>query len=138
LAEPAYAQRIVKKSKSHPDDVRIGNDEWIYFVEIVGGTEKANSLDAFFHPMESFWRLLEVNCVSECCGIYAHSFLPQDIWNAVRKCGDAKLKEKLMKLREHFDGISNDCVYSTVLNQYFDRIMFSKLLDHVIATVNRM
>jgi hypothetical protein len=128
----------VKNIKGHPDDVLIGDDEWIRFVDIAGRTEKATNLDAFILPMESFWRSLEVNCVSECCGINAHSFLPRDIWNAVRNCRDAALKPKLMKLRKHIDGLTGDCVYSTILNQYFERTMFSKLLDHVIATVNRM
>ena len=128
----------VKKFKDHPDDILIGNDEWIRFVDIVGRTEGAANLDAFIVPMESFWRSLEVNCVSECCGINAHSFLPKDIWNAVRNCRDAMLKQKLTRLRQHVDGVSEDCVYSTILNQYFDRAVFSNLLDHVIATVNRM
>lgn len=130
--------RSMKKTKGHPDDVSIGNDEWIPFVDIAGRTENAANLDAFIRPMESFWRSLEVNCVSECCGINAHSFWPKDIWNAVRNCGDAALKAKLTKLRQHVDALSDDCVYSTILNQYFDRTMFSKLLDHVIATNNRM
>jgi hypothetical protein len=128
----------MKKTKGHPDDVLIGNDDWIRFVDITGRIENAANLDAFIKPMESFWRSLEVNCVSECCGINAHSFLPKDIWNAVRQCRDAALKEKLTRLRQHVDGLSADCVFSPILNQYFDRAMFSRLLDHVIATVNRM
>jgi hypothetical protein len=128
----------VKKSPGHPDDVLIGNDEWIRFVDISGRTATATNLDAFIEPMESFWRALEVNCVAECCGIKAHSFLPQDIWNAVRNCRDAALKTKLIKLQQQLPGLAGDCVYSTILNEYFDRNMFSKLLDHVIATVNRM
>lgn len=128
----------MKTTKGHPDDVSIGNGEWIPFVDIVGRIENAANLDAFIRPMESFWRSLEVHCVSECCGINAHGFWPKDIWNAVRKCRDAALTAKLTALRKHVDGISADCVYSEILNQYFDRTMFSKLLDHVIATVNRM
>ena len=88
--------------------------------------------------MEAFWRSLEVNCVSECCGINAHSFWPQDIWNAARQSQIPDLQPKLEKLRTHADSLSTECVYSEILNQYFDRTMFSKLLDHVIATVNRM
>jgi hypothetical protein len=128
----------VKKCKGHPGDVLIGHDEWIQFVDVAGRTEKAANLDSLIVPMENFWRSLEVNCVSECCGIGAHSFLPQDIWNAVRNCHDAALNPKLTKLRRYIDGLTVDCVYSIVLNQHFDRTMFSKLLDHVIATVNRM
>jgi hypothetical protein len=128
----------VTKSEGHPDDVLIGDDEWIHFVDVAGRTEKATNLDAFIEPMESFWRALEMNCVSECCGINAHSFLPQDIWNAVRGCRDAALKTRLTKLQQHLHGLSGDCEYSIILNQHFDRTMFSKLLDHVIATVSRM
>jgi hypothetical protein len=128
----------MKKTTGHPDDVLIGNDEWIRFVDVAGRTETAANLDALIAPMEFFWRSLEVNCVSECCGINAHSLLPKDIWNAVRNCHDAALKSKLTTLRRHIDGLSGDCVYSTILNQYFDKTMFSKLLDHVIATVKRM
>ena len=128
----------MKKTKGHPDDVLIGDDDWIRFVDITGRMENAATLNAFITPMESFWRSLEVNCVSECCGINAHSFLPKDIWNAARRCGDPSLKGKLARLRQHVDGLSVDCVFSSILNQYFDRSMFSRFLDHVIATVNRM
>lgn len=126
------------KTEGHPDDVSIGREEWIRFVDISGRTGGAANLDAQIRPMEPFWRALEVNCVSECCGINAHSFWPQDIWNAVRNCQDSELQPKLAALRRHVDSLSADCVYSGILNQYFDRTMFSKLLDHVIATVNRM
>ena len=125
-------------AKGHPNDVSIGNDEWIRFVDITGRIENAANLDPLIRPMETFWRSLEVNCVSECCGINAHSFWPSDIWNAVRDCQDSGLKPKLTALRDHVAGLSVDCVYSEILNQYFDRTMFSKLLDHVIASVNRM
>lgn len=128
----------MKKTKGHPDDVFIGNDEWIRFVDITGRIQNAANLDEFIKPMESFWRSLEVNCVSECCGINAHSFLSKHIWNAVRQCGDAALKERLTRLRRHVHELSTDCVFSSILNQYFDRAMFSQLLDHVIATVDRM
>ncbi len=126
------------KTEGHPDDVSIGKEEWIRFVDITGRTENAVDLDSRIRPLETFWRSLEVNCVSECCGINAHSFSPQDIWNAVRHTHDPQLRQKLTALRNHVDSLSADCVVSGILNQYFDRTMFSRLLDHVIATVNRM
>jgi hypothetical protein len=126
------------KTKGHPDDVSIGNDEWIRFVDITGRTEQAANLDALIRPMEAFWRSLEVNCVSECCGINAHSFWPQDIWNAARSSRDPDLRQKLAGLRQHVEGLSVDCVRSEVLNQHFDRAMFARLLDHVIKTVEQM
>jgi hypothetical protein len=128
----------MQSNKRHPDDVSIGKDEWIRFIDISGRTGDAKDLDPLIHPMEPFWRALEVNCVAECCGINAHSFWPQDIWNAVRTARDAELSQKLSKLRAHVDGLSSVCVRSAILNQYFDRRMFSQLLDHVIATANRM
>ena len=128
----------VTKTEGHPDDVSIGRDEWIRFVDVSGRTGNAVGLDAYLRPLEAFWRSLEVNCVSECCGINAHGFWPQDIWNAVRNADDPELQPKLAALRRHVDSISADCVSSHILNQYFDRLMFCKLLDHVIATINRM
>lgn len=128
----------MSKTKGHPDDISIGSDEWIRFVDVTGRTANAAHIDPLILPMETFWRKLEVNCVTECCGINAHSFWPQDIWNAVRNCQDSDLKRKLADLRKHVDSLSGDCVYSEILNEYCDRTMFSKLLDHIIATVNRM
>ena len=135
---PLNMKKLKKKSKGASDGVLIGNDERIQFVDIAGRTENAASIDNFIGEMEPFWRALEVNCVSECCGIDAHSFLPQDIWNAVRSCRDVTLKSKLASLRQYVDGLQADCVRSAILNQYFDRTMFLQLLDHVIATVNLM
>lgn len=125
-------------AKNHPDDVSIGRDEWIRFVDVTGRTERAANLDALILPMEAFWRALEVNCVSECCGINAHSFWPQDIWNAARSSRDPELRQKLSKLRQHVESLPADCVTSQILNQYFDRAMFARLLDHVIKTVEQM
>lgn len=130
--------KSVPKTKHHPDDVSIGRDEWIRFVDVSGRTENAVDLDPHIRPMEAFWRSLEVCCVSECCGISAHSFWPREVWNAVRKADDPQLQQKLAALRNYVDSLPADCVVSSILNQYFDRTMFSKLLDHVIATVNRM
>lgn len=131
-------KKRTNQAKNHPDDVSIGKDEWIRFVDITGRTERAADLDAFILPMETFWRALEVSCVAECCGINAHSFWPQDIWNAARSNGDPELRQKLAKLRQHVEGLSVDCVTSQILNQYFDRTMFARLLDHVIKTVEQM
>ncbi len=128
----------MKRTKRHLDDVSIGKEQWIPFVDVADRTDNAANIDFLIQPMEAFWRSLEVHCVSECCGINAHSFWPKDIWDAVRSCHDNALKAKLSNLRRHVDALSVDCVYSAILNQYFDRAMFSKLLDHVISTVNRM
>lgn len=127
----------MSKTKGHPDDISIGHDEWIHFVDITGRTANAANIDPLIQPMEAFWRKLEVNCVTECCGINAHSFWAKDIWNAVRNCEDPDLKQKLADLRKHVDSFSVECVCSEILNEYLDRTMFSKLLDHIIATVNR-
>jgi hypothetical protein len=126
------------KKKPHPDDVSIGPDEWIRYVDISGRQSSHERIDAFILPMESFWAALETDCVAECCGIGAFDFWPQNIWEAVRKCNDPDLKTKLRALRRHLDNLSVDCVVSTVLNQWFDRTVFIKLLDHIIATVERM
>ena len=128
----------MKKTKHHPDDVSIGKEEWIRFVDITGRMENAADLDPLLRPMEAFWRALEVNCVSECCGINAHSFWPQDIWNAARSRQDPELPPKLARLKKHVEGLSADCVRSSILNQCFDRTMFARLLDHVMATVGQM
>lgn len=128
----------VQKTKDHSDDVSIGNDEWIRFVDIAGRTDNADILDRLIRSMESFRRSLKVHRVSECCGINAHGFWPQDIWNAVRNCHDSALKTKLTSLRSSAADLSADCVYSQILNQNFDRFVFCRLLDHVIATVIRM
>ena len=128
----------MKKRHGHPDDVQIGHDEWIPFVDVSGRTASAISVDSYISPIETFWRSLEVNCVSECCGINAHSLLPKDIWNGVRSFDDSTLIPKLNSLRDHIASLDDDCVVSEILNQYFDRTMFVDLLNHVIATVNRM
>lgn len=125
-------------TERHPDDISIGPDEWIRFIDVSGRQENAVNLDSHLRAAESFWRSLEVDCVSDCCGINAFSFWPQDIWNAVRECHDPELQPKLAALRRYVDSLPVDCVYSSMLNQYFDKTVFSRLLDHVIATVNRM
>jgi hypothetical protein len=130
----------MKKSRKphHPDDVSIGENEWIRFVDITGRSDRPASLDEHIQPMEPFWRALEVNCVSECCGINAHSLWPEDIWNAARSARDPQLLARLEALRQYTASVSSSVVHSTILNQLFDRDIFLSLLDHVIAKVDQM
>ena len=44
---------------------------------------KLLDLDLYIVPLNTFFDKLEVECVRECCGIEAFSFMPEDIHKAL-------------------------------------------------------
>jgi len=62
--------------------ILIGNNLFIKELP-VDYTGKLLDLDPYITPLNTFFDRLEVECVRECCGIQAFSFMPEDIHKAL-------------------------------------------------------
>jgi Family of unknown function (DUF6331) len=113
------------------DDISIGQDRWIKFIDVTGRQEHAASIDHLITPMESFWVALERNCVAECCGINAFSLWPEDIRSATSTHDRKSLANDLSSLREFVEREGADIFESHRLNNYFDRQVLLQLIDHI-------
>ena len=85
-----------------------------------------------------FFDKLEVECVRECCGIEAFSFMPEDIQKALvglsAETVIIQLKAMQTAIEEQW---WNKTVSSTILNNNFDRKVFLQLLSHIIKIIEK-
>ena len=97
---------------------------------------KMLDLDPYIAPLNTFFDRLEVECVRECCGIQAFSFMPEDIHKALvglsAKTIVTQLKAMQTAIEEQY---WCKTVGSTILNNNFDRKVFLQLLNHIIKTI---
>ena len=115
--------------------ILIGNNLFIEELPI-DYTGKLLDLDPYIVPLNTFFDKLEVECVRECCGIQAFSFMPEDIHKALVGLSAetivTQLKATQTAIEEQW---WCKTVSSTILNNNFDRKVFLQLLNHIIKTI---
>ena len=115
--------------------ILIGNNLFIKELP-VDYSGKLLDLDPYIVQVNAFFDKLEVECVRECCGIQAFSFMPEDIQKALAGLSAetvmTQLKAMEIAIEEQW---GYKTVSSTILNNNFDRKVFLQLLDHIIKTI---
>ena len=115
--------------------ILIGNNLFIEELPI-DYTGKLLDLDPYMAPLNVFFDKLEVECVRECCGIQAFSFMPEDIHKALV---GLSVETVIIQLKAMQTAIEEQwwckTVGSTILNNNFDRKVFLQLLNHIIKTI---
>ncbi|WP_273086521.1 DUF6331 family protein [Capnocytophaga gingivalis] len=115
--------------------ILIGNNLFIEELSI-DYSGKMLDLDPYIASLNTFFDRLEVECVRECCGIQAFSFMPEDIQKALV---GLSVKTIVTQLKAMQTAIEEQwwckTVSSTILNNNFDRKVFLQLLNHIIKTI---
>ncbi|WP_315500356.1 DUF6331 family protein [Capnocytophaga gingivalis] len=115
--------------------ILIGNNLFIEELP-VDYNGKLLDLDPYMAPLNTFFDRLEVECVRECCGIEAFSFIPEDIQKALV---GLSAETVIIQLKAMQTAIEEQwwckTVSSTILNNNFDRKVFLQLLNHIIKTI---
>ena len=115
--------------------ILIGNNLFIEELP-VDYSGKLLDLDPYIAPLNTFFDKLEVECVRECCGIQAFSFMPEDIHKALVGLSVetviTQLKAMQTAIEEQYWCKIVSC---TILNNNFDRKVFLQLLNHIIKTI---
>ena len=115
--------------------ILIGNNLFIEELPI-DYSGKLLDLDPYIASLNAFFDKLEGECVRECCGIQAFSFIPEDIHKALvglsAKTVITQLKAMQTAIEEQY---WCKTLSSTILNNNFDRKVFLQLLDHIIKTI---
>lgn len=115
--------------------ILIGNNLFIEELP-VDYNGKLLDLDPYIAPLNTFFNKLEVECVRECCGIEAFSFIPDDIQKALV---GLSIETVITQLKAMQTAIEEQwwckTVGSTILNNNFDRKVFLQLLNHIIKTI---
>ncbi|MDX1963582.1 MAG: DUF6331 family protein [Pirellulales bacterium] len=122
--------------KPNPNDISIGPDKWITFVDIAGRPyAQAVSIDHMISAMESFWSALETECVAGCCGIDAFSLWPEDIQAVCRSQDERSIASGLEALLEFIEKSRADTFVSSRLNNLFDKKGLIELIQHLQSYV---
>ena len=116
--------------------ILIGNNLFIEELP-VDYSGKLLDLDPYMAPLNIFFDKLEVECVRECCGIQAFSFMPENIHKALV---GLSVETVITQLKAMQTAIEEQywckTVGSTILNNNFDRKVFLQLLGHIIKTIS--
>lgn len=116
--------------------ILIGNNLFIEELP-VDYNGKLLDLDPYMAPLNIFFDKLEVECVRECCGIEAFSFIPDDIQKALVGLSAETIVTQLKAMQTAIEEqYWCKIVSSTILNNNFDRKVFLQLLDHIIKTIS--
>ena len=115
--------------------ILIGNNLFIEELPI-DYNRKILDLDPYIVPLNTFFDKLEVECVRECCGIEAFSFMPENIHKALVGLSSEsiviQLKAMQTAIEEQWLCKTVGC---TILNNNFDRKVFLQLLSHIIKII---
>ena len=115
--------------------ILIGNNLFIEELP-VDYSGKLLELDLYIAPLNTFFDKLEVECVRECCGIQAFSFIPEDIHKALVGLSADTVIIQLKAMQTAIEGQWwYNAVGSTILNNNFSKKVFLQLLAHIIKTI---
>ena len=115
--------------------ILIGNNLFIEELPI-DYNGKILDLDPYIVPLNTFFDKLEVECVRECCGIEAFSFMPENIHKALVGLSSESIVTQLKAMQTAIEEQWwYSAVGSTILNNNFDRKVFLQLLAHIIKTI---
>lgn len=121
--------------KPRPNDISVGPDRWITFIDIENRTSGAVAIDEILQPVFPFFDLLEKHCVAECCGIDAYSLWPVDIAEAFRDYGSLGSLRDFEQIRKQIVDTDGDVVVSRKINNYFDKTVILQLVDHITSSI---
>ncbi len=122
-------------TKPHPNDISVGPDRWITFIDLEERQSAAIEIDEILKPVFPFLELLENDCVAECCGIDAYTLWPDDIVEACRQFDPLELLQKIEQIRKRVSDTDGDVVVSHKINNYFDKGVFLRLIDHITSSI---
>ena len=115
--------------------ILIGNNLFIEELPI-DYNGKLLDLDPYIAPLNAFFDTLEVECVRECCGIEAFSFMPENIHKALVGLSSESIVTQLKAMQTAIEEQWwYNTVGSTILNNNFDKKVFLQLLAHIIKTI---
>lgn len=112
-------------------DIHIGETERINWVEFDTSSNDLFDVDYIIANHDDFWTFLQIFCVSDCCGLDAFRFYPDDIKNAASHVDKEVLSSDLSKLKFDLLNSDKDIIISSRLNNLVDRTVFIRLIDHI-------
>src|SRR5262245_26069682 len=119
------------------NDISIGPDRWLGWIDLGDPStfSAAVEMDDLLEPCFALWDALETHCVAGCCGISAFNLWPGSIRRALAGSAREKAARDLRNAQARLGSMDARLVVSDRLNQYFDRGLFIRILEHVCAAL---
>lgn len=119
------------KDNEHRNDILIGKDQWIAFVDISDRRDSAINVDYLLLRVERLWDALETFCMAGCCGIDAFDFYPDNLAMVTTTLGKGNLRSELAYIQNELEDLPGEVFVSSRLNQYFHKSVLLQLLKHI-------
>lgn len=122
------------------NNISIGKDQWIIFEDLNGGQKAAIHIDKLMLELMPMWTALETQCVAACCGIAAYSLWEEDVLKNTNKLNRQELIRQLEMLHASITRLSQyqAVLVSTVLNNYFTKQTFLKIVEHLLSIFKKI
>lgn len=117
--------------KPNRNDISIGKDKWITFVELDGGQCSAIELDEILKPIEPFLNSIETECEAACCGVDAYTLWPEHIATAAQHSDRDDLQRRFNAVRSRIAETNGDTFVSHRMNNFFHRATLVQLFNHI-------
>ena len=109
------------------NDIPIGGDHRIPFIDVTDCKEHAVDLSPLTAPLADFWIALSVYCYAVCCGLNAFTFEPEDIRHASLAMDADALQGGLSKLLTFIEVSKSNVFYSDQLGEHLHRSVITRL-----------
>jgi hypothetical protein len=128
--------RYSMKGDGHQkDDIFIGDDKWIKFIDLTGRYNMAVEIDRHLSPIIDFINSLETQCNAMCCGFDAFDFTPEGIAKSASKNDVRDLRRKFADVINVIDGLQAQVIVSSRMNNLADKTVFLQLLRHILDNI---
>ncbi|MCR5890288.1 DUF6331 family protein [Hymenobacter sp. J193] len=124
------------------DSLRIGTSESINLMDFdplsdamleLGRPEATEAGALALTSLDIFWNQLEVDCVAQCCGVYAFDWWPNNILKAAQGLNKQEVVEELRQMEKAVYQSDKPIVCHHRLNQLFARASFLQLQKHLLS-----
>lgn len=123
--------------KTEIEKLWLEKDKSIEWVAFDAQNCDAKYIDNLLNPFTDFIKQLETQCVAECCGIQAFAFYEEDIARAMKMEPVDGLLDKWNALVSAIEGMNDEVVASSQMNQLISRETFCVLLRHIENAIKK-
>lgn len=115
--------------------ISIGKNKWLELENL--DNDNLNNLECIDEIIkyDEFWDYLELECMSECCGINAFRFWEKDIKKVTCKLGKQNVLNYLSDVKNEIVKLNAEILISKRLNNLFVKKGFLKLINYLIESI---
>lgn len=115
----------------HQDDIFIGENHWIEFINLEGRYHLAVEIDPYLNDLWPLIERLETDCVAACCGFDAFDFTSEAIHMVMDGLDRARLLTACDEAQRNIRNVPSTVVVSKRMNNLADKQVMLQLIGHI-------